>query len=178
MTMRLCSALLHSLGVLVVASLAACSSNDPIVTVEEDLGKGLGDCPATPPECAIPASGIHNTFASAAQVERELAGVWLRCPSTEAYPPAPQIHGFELRASHHYSVVLNDGAGHCSRGKGFGMEGTWEVVDISEQNPNGTYQLVLWIAGGGSSSMVPSIAQEPRLMHDGGGIWGTFAYLE
>lgn len=161
------------LGLVSVGLVGGCAPDENFPEEEASetaspLASGSMACPVVPPACGVPASGIEDTFANPLALAHDLTGIWLACDAKYA--------GLELRPGGHVYALVNDHAGHCSRARGFGAEGTWSVEDISEQNPRGTYQVSVRWTGGGTTGLVPSLSRTPRLLRDRGPAdLGTFA---
>lgn len=138
-------------------------------TVQQLEAPTMNRCTRTAPECDVRENFLIDSFDSDRQLASLLEGRWLVCEGTPLADNEPDLIGYEFDGDGRFYRIVKNEADECERDYGFEREGTWYLIDISEQNPPGTYQLVLDWTGGGTGGMVPSFSLEPRKMHDGFG---------
>ena len=116
-------------------------------------------CAAAATACG-PTSVALASFGSTHEVETLLAGAWRFCGDHEVLRA-----GVELTPIHEVFVLEQAADGSCRRAT-TAPAGDWYTIDISEQNPPGTYQLVLdW--HGATMSLVPRFSKKAMAFHDG-----------
>jgi len=81
-----------------------------------------------------------------AQFESLMTRAWLRCDGSPMFARY-DTRGFQLSDDGTWRFLLADGDG-LVRGQGFENEGTWEVIDTTDGNGAGYYQLNLSLARG------------------------------
>lgn len=119
------------------------------------------DTPAS--GCAPTAIEIH-TFGSQFQVETRLAGAWQFCGGAD--DKGRFGAGLELTPDHELYVLQPAEDGSCRRATE-GSPADWYTMDISEQNPQGTYELVLAWPDGWSTLLVPAFSRSTSRIVDG-----------
>ena len=96
-------------------------------------------CDAVPACVAVDAT--VTAFTSAADLESHFVGGWRHCGDASGLFHA----GIEVAPNHKLYVLEAAPDGSCRRASG---GGTWEPLDVSEQNPPGTYQVTIhWFEG-------------------------------
>jgi hypothetical protein len=142
----------------------SCQVDDQICveSVVEERGNRPPRCTRTAPECSQREMFITDQFASAGEVSARILGRWLACEGSEGVDQEPpDFMGIEFSSDGKFYLLREVAPDQCERDYGFDHEGTWKVLDISEQNPPGTYQVDLQWAGGSRGGMVPSFSAEP-----------------
>lgn len=98
---------------------------------------GIGEGP-----CGLPTDPVDLT--SVAQVEQLLVNTWVRCGDDSALGPVlPGEVGLEMAADGRFYRLYDDGQGGLIRASGDGQEGTWTILDTTDANGPGWYQLNL-----------------------------------
>ncbi len=152
------------LGVLTVLTFAGCASD------EAELDPGLA-VDVTALRCAMPATGcapgpiVVDSFGSQFQVETRLVGAWRFCGGAD--DRGTFAAGVELTPDRHMYLLVEAADGSCRRATE-APSADWYTLDISEQNPPGTYQLVFdWRDGSGTTSLVPRFTGSSLGLVDG-----------
>ncbi len=110
--------------------------------------------------CGVPQGPVDLT--SVGQVEQLLVGTWLRCDgSTPFGPPAFGEVGVVFDPDGRFARVYEGADGSLIRASGLREEGTWTVVDTTEMNGPGAYQLDLTLSGAGTLPGFPAFLQDP-----------------
>ncbi|MBK7074996.1 MAG: hypothetical protein IPH44_22115 [Myxococcales bacterium] len=127
---------------------------------------------AAPPACAATDAATVDSYPSASDLEARLVGAWWSCAAPTLFGRGieltPDRQVFELAAA-------TDGSGACARtGPAIAA---WSVLDISEQNPPGTYQLEFHWADGRWSVIIPTFTTDVRRLDDEVNAW-RFARLQ
>jgi hypothetical protein len=126
----------------------------PVPGLPADVGGG---------PCGVPQDPIDLT--SVGQVEQLLVGSWLRCAgSTPFGPPAFGEVGLLFDPDGRFARIYEGADGSLIRASGSGEEGTWTVVDTTEMNGPGVYQLDLDLDGAGRFPSFPAFLQEPTFL--------------
>jgi len=148
----------------------SCRLADQVCVESPSVQRGDAEprCTREAPECSQDEATITDSFASADQLEELLVGRWLLCEGAEKANEDPELMGIEFVEGGMFYLLTRNSDGECVRDHGFDREGSWELEDISEQNPPGTYQASMFWAGGGVGAMVPAFSGSPRKMRDGG----------
>ena len=118
-------------------------------------------CRAVPDACGAHGTVVDDSFASDRDIERRLFGVWRFCGGDDSGHLAD---GIELTRDRRLYFLTTAADGSCQRRDDH--PGTWYVWDISEQNPAGTYQLVL-DEEASVISLVPAFTAAPVVLVDG-----------
>ncbi len=127
---------------------------------------------AAPPACTDGTPATVVAYPSDSDLEARLVGAWWSCQPSALYGTAieltPDREVFAL-------AEATDGSGACARtGRAVA---TWSVLDISEQNPAGTYQLEFAWADGRWSVIIPTFTPDVRRLDDDFNDW-RFARLQ
>jgi hypothetical protein len=89
-------------------------------------------------------------FGSTSDLEHRLIGAWQFCGPAGG----PFGLGIELTPEHEMFVLEEAANGSCQRG----ARGTWHTLDVSEQNPEGTYQLSVEFSDGAFTALIPKFS--------------------
>lgn len=109
------------------------SGAPPIAGVPPGVGEG---------PCGLPTDPVALT--SVAQVERLLVNIWVRCGDVSALGPVRLGEvGLEMTADGRFHRLYDDGEGGLIRASGGDEEGTWAIIDTTDMNGPGSYQLNL-----------------------------------
>lgn len=116
---------------------------------------------AAPPACGATDPATVDSYPSADDLEARLVGAWWSCQPSALYGTAieltPDREVFAL-------AEATDGSGACARiGPAIAA---WSVLDISEQNPAGTFQLEFAWADGRWSVIIPTFSTDVRRLDD------------
>lgn len=127
---------------------------------------------AAPPACDDTERAAIDTYPSGSDLEARLVGAWWSCQ-------APGLFGTGIELTPDREVYelaeAADGSGACAR---VGQPiAAWSVLDISEQNPAGTFQLEFDWADGRWSAIIPTFTTDVRRLDDAFNGW-RFARLQ
>ena len=116
---------------------------------------------AAPPACATTDPATVDSYPSADDLEARLVGAWWSCAAPAMFGAAieltPDREMFAL-------AEATDGSGACVRtGPPIAA---WSVLDISEQNPAGTFQLEFDWADDRWSVIIPTFSTDVRRLDD------------
>jgi hypothetical protein len=127
---------------------------------------------AAPPACDDTDPATVVRYPSGSDLEARLVGAWWSCAA-----PAVFDRGLELTPDREVFVLTDaaDGSGACARAGA--AIATWSVLDISEQNPPGTYQLNINWNDGAWTGIVPNFSADVRRLDDAFNQW-RFARLQ
>lgn len=102
-----------------------------------------------------------------AQTESLLVGTWIQCEGEPLpWPPGDYV-GIQFDADGTYYLVYEVG-GSLVRTEGLLEQGTWRVIDTTEANGPGFYQLNLTTLGGGTATGRVVVLQQPIHFRFGG----------
>ena len=150
-------------GIVVLGSILAGCAGDPAPDPEPGIDITSLTCVPQRGQCVVRPVELA-TFDSERALERRLTGAWLFCGGREDNGRFGA--GVELTPAHRFHILEASADGSCARSDRPIDRGDWYVLDISEQNPEGTYQLVLDYDGG-TTSLVPTFTGELRGLVDG-----------
>lgn len=164
-------------GLLLIGLVAAAGCTEPTTTAEPGpvpvpaIDVTTLRC-AAPPACATTDPATVDAYPSADDLEARLVGAWWSCA-------APTLFGAAIELTPDRQVFAlaeaADGSGACVRtGPAIAA---WSVLDISEQNPAGTYQLEFAWADGRWSVIIPTFTTDVRRLDDSFNDW-RFARLQ
>jgi hypothetical protein len=118
--------------------------------------------------CAFRARFLR-TFATQAQFEAAVTGVWFSCQPISIF--ATDDLGLQINPDHTWDKIFGT-LDSPELGTGPGSRGTWKVLDISDANSPGTYQLELIVGSDASIGVVPRLSNDDQHMHlDNNGTW-------
>ena len=142
----------------------AASTPDAAVDAQPDPpGLPLGQLRCASVPACDPVDATVTTFASAADLESHFVGGWRFCGTASSLFHA----GIEVASNHKLYVLEAAADGSCRRASGGGL---WSPLDISEQNPPGTYQINIHWFEDTFSYVIPSFNTAGSGMRfDGGG---------
>lgn len=145
----------------------ACQVSDNICVPyqREATGSSAFRCQRDVPECTVPEEFVVDTFKSSEDLSRYLVGRWLWC-GTDG--PEPTAMGIELTDDGRFHLLHRNAQGECERSFGFDRAWSWSIEDISEQNPDGTYQVNMRWDGAGVGSIVPAFSARPHKLRNRG----------
>lgn len=103
------------------------------------------------------ADSIENFFET-------VTGVWVLCTPTSAFSQEPTEVGLEIAEDGTWYHLYGDSPSTMERGLGFLKEGTYDVIDTSDFNGPGWYQLNLNISGGGGIGTHPQFTENALWM--------------
>lgn len=126
----------------------------------------VSDATSQPPRAADPGRG-HNDDAlvncdkgpgayrpaTESEFQTVMTGVWLLCQSPSFFGTSEA--GMELGADGRWSKLERTPSGALARSGGWGNEGSWSTYDTSAMNGPLTYQLNVYVDGGGASYTTP-----------------------
>lgn len=127
---------------------------------------------AAPPACDATDPAAVDRYPSAEDLEARLVGAWWSCAAPARFGAA-----IELTPDREVFVLAEatDGSGACARvGQAIAA---WSVLDISEQNPAGTYQLNVDWSDDSWTGIVPTFTTDVRRLDDSFNDW-RFARLQ
>jgi hypothetical protein len=97
--------------------------------------------------CGLPTDPVDLT--SVAHVGQLLVNTWIRCGDNSALGPVlPGEVGLEIDVDGRFYRLYDDGQGGLIRASGDDQEGTWTIVDTTQMNGPGSYQLNLTLGQG------------------------------
>jgi hypothetical protein len=117
-------------------------------------------------DCSLPESSIRKLFASQDELKKQIAGQWLSCGNKGWWgiEGTKEPIGAEFTLDGHWFALIRDDSGAIVRGRGFDYEGTVEIIDTSQMNGPGHYQVNVNYAGGGMMPVHPVFSDTPRKM--------------
>jgi hypothetical protein len=123
------------------------------------------------------ASGYSQAPAMDEQEFRaRLAERFLLCGTESAFGRDQGDVGLEITSDGHFYRLYLGPTDGTERGTGFDREGTWQVIDTSDVNGPGSFQLNLDLAGVGTVITHPEFTTMPRKMrlNNNGVFIGTY----
>lgn len=155
---------------LVAITSGGCAADGEARRVELDpnLAVDVASLRCTAPESACkPIEIAIASFGSSYELDTQLAGAWQFCGGAEDRGLFGA--GLELTPDRELYVLEPATDGSCRRTT-VAPAADWYTFDISEQNPSGTYQLVLaWRRDGSTTSFVPKFSSSASGLIDGFG---------
>jgi hypothetical protein len=129
-------------------------------------------------DCSLPESSIRKLFASEDELKKQIAGQWLSCDDKGWWgiEGNKKPIGAEFTLDGHWFALFRDDSGAIVRGRGFDYEGTVQIIDTSQMNEPGHYQVNVNYAGGGMMPVQPVFSDTPRKMRLNSGA-GTITYV-
>jgi hypothetical protein len=152
--------------ILVVMLLGACGESEGTVALDPDLAVDVTTFSCAAPETpCMPGPIAIDRFGSSQELDTMLAGAWRFCgggQDTDLFGA-----GLELTPDRELYVLEQAADGSCRRATPT-PSADWYTFDISEQNPPGTYQLVLaWREDNSTTSLVPKFSRKATELADG-----------
>lgn len=125
----------------------------PVEAIEGDAQQR-----ATPAWCDAVEPDIAH-FNSEQSFTSALLGVWTQCGTETAFCNSDQA-GIEIAEQGRWYKLYADADGRLWRGRGWDRRGTWAIIDTSDFNGPGSYQLNLMIDGSGTIISHPVITSD------------------
>ncbi len=133
-------------------------------------GPATGDAPpgATAEEvdraraiCPDPEEGVAAT-PTQAEFEALLVGRWLHCAGPVVFA-REDTAGLRFDSDGSFAFLVNGEDGALRDGAGFDYVGTWELIDTSDFNGPGVFQLNLDMPGGGNPAFLTFATAPPKM---------------
>ncbi len=124
-----------------------------------DSGSAVAERRA-PSACTEPAGPV--TLSSVAQVEGLLVGVWIRCEGPSVFGQVADGEvGMAVEANGSYYRLYQAADGSLLRADGLDQEGAWSVLDTTNVNGPGGYQVNWTPVGRGTFNTIPAFFESP-----------------
>lgn len=130
--------------------------------------------PGAAASCEDPLDPVELT--SVEQVRSLLVGTWIRCAGPAFSGALVDDVGLEVTADGRFYRVFELADDSLARATGPGQEGDWEVIDTTDMNGPGSYQVNWTLSSGGLITSFPAFFDSPPTLRTESG--ATPAYYQ